>query len=473
MQPFQTPGSPATPAPCVSIIVAGTSGLVCAKVLRQQGLRVQVFEKGSRLGGLWRFGNDNGMSSIYRSLHINTSKRVMQLSDYPMPEHMAEYPSHAEIIEYFESYVDHFGVREAIRFNTEVRLAEKLPQGGWQLRLRRTDGTETTQCFSHLVVANGHHWSPRMAKFPGHFDGPQFHAHHYIDLHEPVDLADKRVVVIGAGNSAMDIACELGQAVRAHAGSGQGPARVVLSQRSGVWIAPKVLGNMPQDRAIRHAMKRPDHWERFRRRFIPRAWRLAAYNALAEHLLRGVAGDPQRVGLKPPKERFSQRHGTVSQDIHARLIHGDITPRGNIAELLGDQVRFEDGSVEPADVLIHCSGYRISFPFFAPELLSAPDNDIALWQRMMDPRHENLFFVGLVQPKCAMMPIAELQSSFIADLLTGGYRLPARATMEGQMRAHHERVKAGFTRSESHTIQIDCDEYSHDLYREWDKGKQR
>lgn len=465
--------SKAGPAHRVAIIGAGTSGVVCAKVLRQQGLDVQVFEKGSHVGGLWRFGNDNGMSSIYRSLHINTSKRVMQLSDYPMPAHMAEFPSHAEIIEYFESYVDHFGLREAIRFNTEVRQVDKLPQGGWQLRLREPDGAETTQRFSHVVVANGHHWDPRMVEFPGRFDGAQFHAHHYVDLHQPVTLAGKRVVVVGAGNSAMDIACELGQAVRANAGSGQGPARVILSQRSGVWIAPKVLGNLPQDRSIRHAMKRPGHWEKFRRRFIPRTWRLAAYNMLAEHLLRSVAGDPQRVGLKAPKERFSQRHGTVSQDIHARLIHGDITPRGNIAELLGERVRFEDGSIEPVDVLIHCSGYRISFPFLDPGLLSAPDNDIALWQRMVDPRHPGLFFVGLVQPKCAMMPIAELQSSFIADLLQGGYQLPSRATMEAELRAMHEGVKAGYTRSESHTIQIDCDEYSHDLYREWDRGKRR
>ena len=457
----------------IAIIGAGTSGVVCAKVLRQHGLQVQVFEKGSYVGGLWRFGNDNGMSSIYRSLHINTSKRVMELSDYPMPEHMAEFPSHAEIIEYFESYVDHFRVREAIRFNTEVLRVDKHEQGGWQLRLRESDGSESTQRFSHVVVANGHHWDPRMIDFPGRFDGVQFHAHHYIDLHQPHALAGKRVVVIGAGNSAMDIACELGQAVRAHAGSGQGPARVILSQRSGVWIAPKVLGNRPQDRSVRHPMKRPGRWERLRRRFIPRSWRLAAYNMLAEHLLRSVTGDPQRVGLKPPRERFSQRHGTVSQDIHARLIHGDITPRGNITELLGDRVRFEDGSIEPVDVLIHCSGYRISFPFLDPELLSAPGNDIALWQRMIDPRHPGLFFVGLVQPKCAMMPIAELQSSFIADLLCGGYELPTRETMEVELRAMHEGIKAGFTRSESHTIQIDCDEYSHDLYREWDRGRRR
>lgn len=57
----------------VAIVGAGNSGVVCAKVLGQQGLDAAVFEKGSQLGGLWSFGNDNGMSSICRSLNINTS----------------------------------------------------------------------------------------------------------------------------------------------------------------------------------------------------------------------------------------------------------------------------------------------------------------------------------------------------------------------------------------------------------------
>jgi cation diffusion facilitator CzcD-associated flavoprotein CzcO len=457
--------------PRIAIIGAGTSGVICLKTLHQQGLDVQAFEAGSYIGGLWRFGNDNGMSSIYRSLHINTSKRVMEVSDYPMPDHMAEFPSHTEISAYFESYVDHFKVRELIRFNTTVLNASKALGSGWLLRLRGPDGQERSEHFAQLVVANGHHWDPRMVDFPGHFDGPQFHAHHYVDLQHPVDLAGKRVVVIGAGNSAMDVACELGQALRANTGTQAGPARVVLSQRSGVWIAPKVLGNMPQDRSLRHPMKRPGFWEVARRRFVPRGVRTAVYNLLAEHLVRSIAGDPQRVGLKAPKERFSQRHGTVSQEIHARLIHGDIVPKGNITELLGDRVRFEDGSIEPADVLIHCSGYRITFPFFAPELLSAPNNEIALWQRMIDPRHADLYFIGLVQPKCSMMPIAELQSNFLAALLSGSYQLPSAAEMQAQGRAVHEGVKSGFTKSESHTIQIDCGEYSYELYREWDRGR--
>lgn len=461
----------------VAVIGGGTSGVVCAKVLQQQGLEVQVFEKGSQLGGLWRFGNDNGMSSIYRSLHINTSKRLMQLSDYPMPAHMAEYPSHAEIIEYFEAYAEHFNVRRCMRFNTEVRKVEKAADGLWELTLVDGQGVQRCQRFANVVVANGHHWDARMVDYPGQFDGEQFHAHHYIDIREPVNMAGKCVVVVGAGNSAMDVASELGQALRMDmstpAALRTGPSKVLLSQRSGVWIAPKVLGNIAQDSKLRHPMKPPGAMERFMRQYVPRSWRAKAYDYFAERLIRSIAGDPERVGLKQPKERYSQRHGTISQDIHSRLIHGDVAPRGNIVELLGSKVRFEDGSEEVVDVIVHCSGYRITFPFFAPDFISAPQNDIALWQRMVHPQHAGLFFAGLVQPKCSMMPIAELQSSFMADIMLGKAVLPSSHAMQQQTQAMCAQVKAQFTRSESHTIQIDCEEYSHDLYREWERCRQR
>ncbi|SFA82836.1 Predicted flavoprotein CzcO associated with the cation diffusion facilitator CzcD [Collimonas sp. OK607] len=452
----------------VAIIGAGTSGVVCTKVFRQQGIAVDCFEKGSGLGGLWRFENDNEVGGCYRSLHINTSKRVMELSDYPMPEHMAEFPSHSEIVRYFDDYADHFDVRPHIRFNTEVLQVERCADGSWDIHLRGPAGEEKRN-YRWLVVANGHHWDVRMAKFPGQFDGAQLHAHHYVDSTSPYDFRGKRVVVVGSGNSAMDIACELGQAARASSG----PVKVFLSQRSGVWITPKVLGNMPQDKFIRHPMKRPGGWERFRRRWIPRAWRLSLSNVLSEYIVRSVAGDPRRVGLKPPKDRFVARHGTVSQDIHARLIHGDITPKGNIVEMMGDRVRFEDGSIEAVDAIVHCSGYRISFPFLDTKLISAPGNNIALWRRIFDPRYRNLMFLALVQPKCSMMPIAELQSHYLAQYITGRYQLPSVARMEAELKADQETLKAQFIASESHTIQIDCDEYSYHLYEELDRGMVR
>ena len=76
-----------------------------------------------------------------------------------------------------------------------------------------------------LVVCNGHHWDPRYPDFPGSFAGPTIHSHHYIDPTEPLELEGKRVLVVGIGNSAVDIVSELARKGVAE--------RVFISTRSG------------------------------------------------------------------------------------------------------------------------------------------------------------------------------------------------------------------------------------------------
>ena len=136
-------------------------------------------------------------------------------------------------------------------------------------------------------------------------------------------------------------------------------------------------------------------------------------------------------------------------------------------------VTFEDGTEIEADVIVQCTGYNITFPFLDNTLIEAKDNDIALFQRIFDPRYPDLSFLGLVQTLCAIMPISELQAHFIADYLNGNYKLPSQAEMEREANEHHNDMKNRFTHSRSHTIQIDCNEYSHFLYKEWDAGKLR
>jgi hypothetical protein len=220
-------------------------------------------------------------------------------------------------------------------------------------------------------------------------------------------------------------------------------------------------------------MKKPGLGERLIRSLVPRRFRLALWDFTMESVIKLMAGSPERVGLKPPREHFHSRHPTVSQELFNRLVHGDITPKGNIRELKGDRVVFEDGSEEQVDVIISATGYNIEFPFFAPDFISAPNNSIPLWQRIFDPRYKDLAFLGLVQPVCAMMPIAELQSNFIADYLVGEAALPDRAKMEQQMLEFDRTMKNDYTLSESHTIQIDCPEYSYLLQKQWKKARKR
>src|SRR4051794_11160282 len=97
------------PAERVCVIGAGSSGIAAAQVLNARGIEFDCFEKGSGVGGNWRYLNDNGVSAAYKSLHINTSRKLMEYATFPMPDKYPDYPSHAHIAEYFDDYVDHFG----------------------------------------------------------------------------------------------------------------------------------------------------------------------------------------------------------------------------------------------------------------------------------------------------------------------------------------------------------------------------
>ena len=214
------------------MIGAGSSGIAATKTLSERGVEVDCFEKSDRVGGNWVFGNRNGMSSAYRSLHINTSRTRMQYADFPMPSSYPDFPDHTRIAAYFESYVDHFGFRDRIRFETGVERAERAGDGSWSIS---TDRGETHR-YDMLVVANGHHWDPRWPEppFPGSFAGEQMHSHQYID-HEP--FRGRNVLVVGIGNSAMDIAVESSYVAN----------RTILSSRRGAYVLPKYMFGRPVD----------------------------------------------------------------------------------------------------------------------------------------------------------------------------------------------------------------------------------
>ncbi|MGN0065623.1 MAG: NAD(P)-binding protein, partial [Nocardioides sp.] len=146
-------------APRVAIIGAGISGLTMGKMLADYGIEYATFESSDRVGGNWAFGNPNGHSSAYKSLHIDTSKHRLSFKDFPMPQEYPDFPHHSQIKDYLESYVDAFDLRGAIEFENGVLAARQLPHGGWELDTERTG----TRQFDVLLVANGHHWDPRLA----------------------------------------------------------------------------------------------------------------------------------------------------------------------------------------------------------------------------------------------------------------------------------------------------------------------
>jgi Flavin-binding monooxygenase-like len=433
-----------TELPTVCLIGAGSSGIAVAKALHERGIPFDCFEASDRVGGNWVFGNKNEMSSAYRSLHINTSRERMEYSDFPMPKSYPDFPHHTHIAAYFDDYVDHFGFRDRIAFETKVEHAARGEDGVWTIKL---DSGEERR-YDALAVANGHHWNPRWPEppFPGEFEGLQMHAHYYLD-NEP--FKDQNVIVVGIGNSAMDIAVESSFVAK----------RTILSSRRGAHILPKYLFGKPIDQIGVNKFTGA----------VPFAVRKATLSAM----YRLGVGKVEDYGLPRPDHELGEAHPTISADFLNRVAHGEIVHRPNIAELLGDRVRFEDGSVEQADAIVYCTGYKVTFPFFDEGLIAAPDNDLPLFRRVFHPDYDNVFFAGLLQPLGAIMPLAEAQGQWIAAYLRGEYALPEPAQLRADIEHERARMFKRYVASKRHTMQVDFDNYLYELARERRAGARR
>ncbi|MFC8528082.1 flavin-containing monooxygenase [Nocardia sp. NPDC057227] len=434
------------PHPTVAVIGAGISGLTTGKMLGDYGIPYTCFESSDRIGGNWAFGNPNGHSAAYRSLHIDTSKYQLSFRDYPMPETYPDFPHHTQIKEYLEGYADAFGLKRRIEFGNGVAHAERLPDGGWNIATQRGEQRR----FDLLVVANGHHWDPRFPDFPGEFTGDAIHSHAYVDPRTPLDLYGKRILIVGIGNSAADITVELSSRAMDN--------EVWLSTRSGAWVVPKYLAGTPADRYYRTLPYVPLRWQR----------------RLAQLFTPVISGNPVNYGLPAPNHKFMEAHPTQSVELPLRLGSGDVTAVGNVARLDGRTVHFEDGQAKDFDVIIYCTGYNITFPFFDPEFLSAPGNKIQLYKRIFKPGLDDLAFVGFAQPFPTLFPFVECQARLVAAFAAGHYRPPTDSAMQAVIDEDEQKFIGHMMNTARHTQQLDYWLYEHDLrVRELPAGYRR
>lgn len=461
-----------TSTPTVAVIGAGISGLTALKMLHDYGIDATCFEASDRIGGNWAFDNPNGSSSAYRSLHIDTSKHQLSFRDFPMPEEYPDFPHHTQIKQYLDDYAEAFDLLRSIEFCTRVLHAERLPDGGWELTTQRTSAgqtvssrTETSQTappqtappetetrrFDALVVGNGHHWDPRFATFPGEFTGEMIHSHAYIDPWDPLHIMDKRVLIVGLGNSAADITVELSSKAMRN--------EVTLSTRSGAWIVPKYIAGQPADKFYNTSP------------FIPYAWQRKVMQVMQPM----SAGRPESYGLPTPNHQFFEAHPTQSVELPLRLGSGDVTAKGDIDRFDGHTVHFADGTSADFDVIIQATGYNTSFPFFDPEFLSADQNNhVPLYKRMFSPGIDDLAFVGFAQSTPTLFPFVEAQARLVAAWAAGMYRTPPKAEMEAVIVTDEQKYIGHMLDTPRHQQQVDYFLYEHDLRtREIPRGRDR
>ncbi len=428
----------------IGVVGAGPAGLAALRELTAEGLDAVAFERGTRVGGVWTL--EGRRTAAYRSLHLITSRERTQFASFPLPEGTADYPSRDVVGRYLEAYVEHHGLGDRLRLGDGVAQADRRTDGGWLLTL---DGGSVEEV-DRLVVANGHnavpHW-PDPA-YPGSdgFTGEQLHA---VDYEDAGAFTGKRVLVVGMGNSAMDIASDLSLTAE----------QTFLSVRHGSWVVPKRLLGKPADQVT-------SPWAAVH---VP----LRLRQTVSQTLLRVVSGPPERYGLPKPARGLFADHPTISDTILSRISHGRVTPRGAIERLDGGGVVFADGGREPIDAIVWCTGYRVAMDFLDPALLGPEPTELPLYKRMLHLDVPDLHFVGYMQSTGSAFPIVERQGRLLADYLTGRWAPPPRAVMEADCaRRRADAVKRWGDRGRP-AMRVDFDRYMHELGTELQAGAAR
>jgi len=399
----------------VAVIGAGPCGLPACKAFDESGIDFECLEASDSVGGIWNV--ERGPGGGYRSLQTNTSTGGMSYSDFPFGDAYPTYPNAEEMVRYFRSYSDHFGLEKHIRFGHRVKHAIALTDGGWRLEFEHGESRQ----YKAVVVATGQYNFPRRPhdSVPGRFSGQQLHVFDYLDAATPVDCRGKRVVVVGLGSSAAELAAELSDP-DSEAGSAN---QVVLSARSGRWVLPKMVDGTPFDSNAPHPSDRLPAPVRM----LPGesgAWALRRVLGKMIRSLCDKHGGAAALGLPEPDIDPWEERPTMSIDFIPALQAGRIDVRPGIRSFEGATVHFEDGTRTDADVILYATGYQLHFPYLDNETLGCDAPALSLYQRISHPTHDDLFFLGCCRVMCSMWPLAEQQSRWVARLLAGAFELP-------------------------------------------------
>jgi len=410
----------------VCVIGAGPSGITALKNLIDQEIDAVCYDFNTEVGGNWVYQEKLGHSSVFETTHIISSKTLSQYEDFTFDDFekgLPDYPSHDQLKRYFQAYAARFELYPHIEFNTLVVSCELNDLNHWVVKTSR-EGAEKTEIFTHLIVCNGHHWKPRLPFYPGNFTGKFMHSH---EFKHAKSYAGQRVLVIGGGNSACDVAVETSRVSE----------KTVISWRRGYRIVPKFLFGKPSDViASRFA-------------FLPSGLKFF----LSELSVKIFSGSNQNYGLPEPEQAISGTHPTINEELLYKIRHGKVFPKNDIERFEGQQVYFKDGSVEEFDVIIACTGYILEHPFFRKDFLNYSEGDVPLYLKMLHEKYENLFFVGMFQPLGCIWPAAELQSKIAARAIKGLWQRPNNIAELCQREVTHPHLKQ--IKTPRHTITVD------------------
>ncbi|HAS38863.1 MAG TPA: monooxygenase [Microscillaceae bacterium] len=416
------------------VIGAGPSGITALKNLLDEGIEAVLYDRNQEVGGNWIFNEQESHSSVFETTHIISSKTLSQYADFTFDDFdtsVADYPSHDELRRYFQAYARQFGLYDHIEFGTMVKHCQRVDDQTWKITIEQ-QGETRTEVFTDLVVCNGHHWQPRYPQYPGEFTGEFLHSHVY-KKSDP--FKDKKVLVIGGGNSACDVAVETSRVSE----------RTAISWRRGYRIIPKFVMGVPTDVFGARTYFLPT-WLRTR---------------MSDMLINVMIGSNEKYGLPKAQDKFGATHPTINSELLYKIRHGKVQPKVDIERFEGKTVHFKDGTSEEFDTIIACTGFVLVHPFFDKDFIDYSSGPVPLYLKMFHESYRNLYFVGMFQPLGCIWPGAELQSKIMAREVAGKWTRPKNIAKLCEREVTHPHYKQ--VNTPRHTITVDFHRFMKDL----------
>lgn len=419
----------------IGIIGAGAAGICGARHMLAQGFDITLYEVGSHIGGMWVYKNDNNRSSAYKTLHINTARDLTAFEDFAFDETVQPFPDHLDMAKYLRDYADHFGITKYVRFNTPVKnvrpaehYAPETPR--WVVE------TESGETIEHdaMIVASGHLTKPlEVDMFRETFAGQYLHSHEY---KEPAKFADKRVCVVGVGNSGLDIASDICTTAE----------RTVLVGRTTPMVIPKLIFGRP----FWDAMKP------FYKPWVPSFVR----DRVLRFLVWVVHGRMNGLGFGTQQKKV---HASSNANIINHIYYRRVIVKSGIDKFEGKTLTFPDGSSEEFDCLIAATGYLIDLDFMTKDVIEPKDNRLELYMRIVPPQWRGLYFLAFFNSDSALNWIANEQAKWIAEFESDRAALPTKAAMQEEITQRRTRLEEAFEASPRHGIEVEHLPYFADL----------
>ena len=376
------------------IIGAGACGLPVVKRFAESGIDFDCFEAESDVGGIWNLDSPH---AVYGSTHLNSSKKLTRYLDFDFAEDWPVYASAEQVQDYLRAYAEEFGLYDRITFNTRVENVERRDEC-WLVTVQ---GESKPRRYDGVIMATGHHWHPSIPEYPGTFEGEILHSH---DVKSKAQLKDKRILVVGAGNSAVDILDDA-----AHDGKA-----AFHSMRRTYYFFPKLLFGKPTDTVIDRVSQAP----------LPRKFMYGLYKLGMLILI----GSHERYGLPKPDHDLFEAHPTASNTYLDHLTHGRVVAKPGVTHMEGKRVYFTDETSADFDMVIWATGFRVHFPFMDDSYVLDEEGWSKLFIHTFHRDWDDFFAVGLFDPaEGGVWQVADHQARLIAAFITSQEKDPQRA----------------------------------------------